>query len=219
MKSRLSVAASAAVIAMFLVSVYPAFGQPALPDKAKAWEYVGNTQCKVCHNSKEEGQQWTVWKGMEHAKAFQTLASDKAKEAAKAKGLTKPPQESPECLRCHVTGYDVAKAAAPAKIKPEDGVQCESCHGPSSAHLKDGQTLKFHKDQVGQIDIKANRVAIDENICKGCHNADSPTWNPEKYTLENGQKVGFDFKQASAKIAHKWPEGVIEKKYDGKYPK
>lgn len=195
-----------------------AVSQPVLPDIAKDWTYVSNSQCKVCHNKAEEGGQWDAWKASTHAKAFETLKSEKAVQIAKDLGLAKAPHEAPECLKCHVTGYDAAAAAPPAKIKPEDGIQCETCHGPASLHAKDGQKLKFKPAEVESIDIMAHHIKPDENLCKGCHNADSPTWNAEKYTLEDGSKVGFDFKQAHEKMKHDFPEGVLEAKYSGKYP-
>jgi hypothetical protein len=49
--------------------------------------YVGNSQCKVCHNKKEEGEQWTKWKASKHAQAFATLSSDAAKAGAQKKGV------------------------------------------------------------------------------------------------------------------------------------
>jgi cytochrome c peroxidase len=193
--------------------------QPSLPDAAKGWTYVGNTQCKTCHNAKDAGEQWNVWKKTAHANAYQTLLSDKAKEIAAKKGLTVPPNEAPECLRCHVTGYDPQKKAAPDKIKMEDGVQCESCHGPSSAHIDVAKKLFTNKALIESVDIVHTHVIPDENTCRGCHNQDNPTYNPERYTLPDGSKADFDFAQAYEKIKHNWPEGYIEKKYEGKYPK
>lgn len=168
-------------------------------------DYIGNDQCKVCHNKKPEGAQWSVWKEMNHANALNALMSDEAKKVAEEKGLPKPPHESPECLKCHVTGYDVEKMAAPAKIKHEDGVQCETCHGPGSAHVTDGREVMFKKKTAAEIDWMANLKKVEEALCRECHNEESPTWNPEKYTLEDGSKAGFDFEQAKAKIAHPNP--------------
>jgi ABC-type molybdenum transport system ATPase subunit/photorepair protein PhrA len=71
---------------------------------------------------------------------------DKAKEVAKVKGLEVPPHESPACLKCHVTGYDVKLKKHPIKIKNTEGISCESCHGPASDHLADGKTLRTKKD-------------------------------------------------------------------------
>ena len=107
--------------------------------------YIGADQCKVCHNKKPEGAQYSVWKEMKHAHAFDALKSDAAKKIAEERGLEKPPHEAPECVKCHVTGYDVEKMAAPSKIKPEEGVQCETCHGPGSDHVADGRDVMFKK--------------------------------------------------------------------------
>jgi hypothetical protein len=199
--SGLAIAAAlafAALITPFFLSESPTFA--AYPEGA---EYIGNAACKVCHNKKAEGEQWAVWKTKDHAKAFETLLSDEAKQVAQELGLDKPPAESPECLRCHVTGYNYEKEEFHPKLKKEDGVQCETCHGPGSLHQKDGQAFLFQKKT--DLDMSANHLKIDANLCKTCHNTDSPTWDPEKYTLESGEKVGFDFEQAKALIAHPNP--------------
>lgn len=169
-------------------------------------EYVGQKQCKMCHNMKAEGEQWNIWKAMKHAQAYTVLLDDMAREVAIAAGVTTPPAESPECLRCHVTGYDAEARAAPAKIALEDGVQCESCHGPASLHLDDGKQLKFATgDNKPDIDLSAHIRRPNEETCLECHNDENPTWNPERYTTESGETTDFDFEQATARIAHPNP--------------
>lgn len=169
-------------------------------------EYIGNAQCKVCHNAKADGAQWDVWHSLKHASAYKLLESDEAKAAGEAAGLTKPPAESPECLKCHVSGYDATAGTFHAKLAKADGVQCESCHGPGSLHAQDGKTLKFKPAEAANIDVKANLAVITESTCLACHNDSSPTWKNDRYTLENGEKVGFDFEQAKKKIAHPNPK-------------
>lgn len=205
-------------VLMVLGSLPQAFAQPKLPPEAADWTYIGNSQCKVCHNSAKEGEQYKKWQEAKHSKAIEALKTDRAKEIAAEKGLEKPPHEAPECLKCHVTGYDVTAAAAPAKIKIEDGVQCESCHGPASEHLTLARKLKFKPEMITEIDIKATHIEPTEATCRSCHNEESPTWDTERYTLEDGTKTGFDFRQASEKINHGYPEGAMEEKYGGKYP-
>lgn len=168
-------------------------------------EYIGTDQCKVCHDKKPEGAQFSVWKTMKHAHAFESLKSDAAKKIAQERGLTKPPHEAPECVKCHVTGYDPEKMAAPAKIKPEMGVQCETCHGPAQFHVDDGKAVMFKKKTAEEVDWLANLQKIEEKLCLQCHNDESPTWNPEQFTKEDGTKVGFDFEQAKKIIAHPNP--------------
>ena len=55
-----------------------------------------------------------------------------------------------------------------------------------------------------EIDDSMEMKILIPNVktCLKCHNDESPTWDPEKYTLEDGTKAGFDFEQAFATIAH-----------------
>lgn len=181
-----------------------AHGQEAKP------EYIGHNQCKVCHNKKPEGEQWTVWKSMGHAKAFDALKTDEAKKIAEERGLAKPPHEAPECVKCHVTGYDLETASLPAKIKPEDGVQCETCHGPGENHVTDGRDVMFKKKTAEEVDWMANLMEVTEENCRECHNEESPTWDTTRYTLEDGSTVAFDFELAKEKIAHPNPTKAEE---------
>lgn len=171
----------------------------------KPADYVGSDQCKVCHNKKPEGEQWNIWKTMKHAKAFESLKSEAAQKIAAERKLPKPAHESPECLKCHVTGYDEAKAAPPARIKLEEGLGCENCHGPGSLHIADAKDVVAKKKTADQVDWKAHLATTEEARCLECHNEESPTWNPEKYTKADGTKVGFDFEQAKKLIEHPNP--------------
>lgn len=167
-------------------------------------KYVGSQACKMCHADKAAGEQYNLWKDSKHAKAYESLLTDKAKEmAAKAKVET-PPAESPECLRCHTTGYDKAAKSSPAGVTAKDGVTCEQCHGPGSLHQKDGTEIKFKK--ATDVKIGAHVIQPDAKVCEKCHNSESPTWNPEKYTLADGKKAGFDFEQANKATAHYIPD-------------
>ena len=39
----------------------------------------------------------------------------------------------------------------------------------------------------------------------------TPAWDPQRYTLADGSKVGFDYDQAVKAIAHPIPEGYDPK--------
>ncbi len=68
-------------------------------------QYVGAKKCKTCHKKELIGNQYGAWEEAKHSKAFETLKGEKALELAKAKGLTGPPHEAGECLKCHTTAY------------------------------------------------------------------------------------------------------------------
>jgi hypothetical protein len=55
--------------------------------------------------------------------------------------------------------------------------------------------------------VEKGLVLQSEEICVECHNDESPAWDPERYTLADGTKVGFDYDQAVEEIAHAVPEG------------
>lgn len=169
----------------------------ALPRGAFAQEktFVGNSLCKGCHNKADRGEQWNKWKASGHARTFELLASPEAKAVAEKLKLGKPATEAPQCLKCHVTAFDEKTGAPVAPLLKEDGVQCESCHGPASLHVSGGK-----KSKSGDKSPRIMRG--DEATCKTCHNAKSPAWKPDRYTGVDGKKTGFDYVQASAKVAH-----------------
>ena len=151
--------------------------------------YVGAKGCKACHMSPKRGAQFKVWEKSRHAQAYATLASDKAKEIAAAKGIDNP-QESPECLKCHVTGYGADASLFESTYKKEDGVGCESCHGAG----KDFKNMKIMKDPEA---AKANGLIVpDEQVCTKCHNEESPSF------------ADFNFEEKKAEIAHPRPKDL-----------
>ncbi len=173
---------SAAVILSFFFVVF------SLSQKASAEpKYVGVSQCKKCHKKEEEGNQFGKWEKEKHSKAYETLASDEAKKQGKKLGVDDP-QKSPKCLKCHVTGYGEPETKFEKTFKVEDGVQCESCHGPGSDYKKK-EIMKDHDKSAA-----AGLVKPDEKVCKTCHNKDAPTFK------------SFDFEKAVKKIEHKNPK-------------
>ena len=169
-------------------------------------KYVGLKKCKTCHKKELIGDQYGAWQKAKHAKAYETLKSDKALEVAKQAGLSGAPSESADCLKCHVTAYEEGDAMfAKARLDPKNGVQCESCHGPGSLYKKK-KTMSDHDKSVAAGMWEPGK---DEKICAGCHNDESPTWDADD---------GFDFEKRKEEIAHAIPADVkgkyieIEKK-------
>lgn len=155
-------------------------------------KYVGVEACGVCHKNKAKGDQLGKWQESKHAQAYAVLATPEAKEIAKKKGIADP-QKADQCLKCHVTAHGVD----PALIEPaaegkkghrvEDGVGCESCHGPGSLY-KPRAIMKVRAEAVAK-----GLIIPDEKVCQKCHNPESPTY--EK----------FVFAEMAKKIAHPIP--------------
>ncbi len=135
--------------------------------------YVGSAKCESCHSAS-----YKVWKKSGHATAYQTLVQ------------AKPSRNfDPECLACHVIGWD------PAQFTPYEGgywsdektpdlinVGCESCHGPGGNHvaaeLKNDPALQ-KKMQKALVLTKAE---AEKRFCATCHDLDnSPDFKFEAY--------------------------------------
>lgn len=154
--------------------------------------FEGAARCKTCHRKPDQGEQFPIWEASAHSKAYATLASEEAMAIAKEKGIENP-QTADECLKCHVTGHGVAAEFFGSKYSIEDGVGCESCHGPGGDYYKKATMEGIYKGEIDAASV--GLIMPDEETCKGCHNEESPTFK------------GFDFDEMFKKIAHPIPEG------------
>ncbi len=158
----------------------PASSPPALQAAQAANKYIGADKCKTCHSDAEGGDQYTHWKKMDHAKAWDTLATDKAKEIA-AKLELGDPQKADACVKCHVTAFGVAEAEIVKGFDKTHGIQCESCHGPGDRHMKARMRAAMKGDKAA--DMSADEIVMrpPQSTCVGCHNSESPTFQPFCY--------------------------------------
>ena len=157
----------------------------------KKFSYMGVKKCKGCHMTSKSGKQYQKWMAGPHVKAYEELASEQSKEVAAKLGLKEDPQKSAKCLVCHVTAYGVDKELVAETLKIENGVGCESCHGPGSEYYKLSVMKKLAAGTVKPEDV--GYVLADEKLCLTCHNKKSPTYKP------------FKFEEDVKKVAHPTP--------------
>jgi hypothetical protein len=181
-----------AVVAAFASSGF--LGALAEEPEAGTFEYVGVKKCKTCHRKPEQGEQHGIWLKSAHAKAFETLASEEALAEAKKAGIENP-QTSPDCLKCHATAYAVMDDLANQKITMEEGVSCESCHGPGSGFSKKSVKKKVASGEVERASV--GLLEVTEDTCTKCHTAEGNSFYKE-----------FVYEERLEKIAHPIPEVV-----------
>ena len=119
-------------------------------NKDKTSIFAGETACKTCHPEAHE-----KWSTSRHGKAYETLRKiNKAFD--------------PECLACHVVGYNTPGGFISELDTPGlKNVQCEVCHGPGKNHIS---------APMSGFGMKARKA------CKNCHVKNhSPRFNFTKY--------------------------------------
>lgn len=139
---------------------------------AQDYEYIGATKCKMCHNKPATGAQYKIWSQSKHAHAMEALKGDE--------------KNDPKCLKCHSTYYGNDEDLM-VSIKPDEGVSCESCHGPGSGYKSN--TVMKNKEKS----IAAGLIIPNESTCVTCHNDESPHFK------------GFNYDEYFKKIAHPVP--------------
>lgn len=175
---------SAAVV----VAQTPATRPPATPTSPVALtqpqasetpgRYVGVASCANagCHGSTQplnttsvlQNEYYTWLNNDRHAGAYNVLFNERSARIAKNMRLKKRAYEEAVCLDCHTT--NIPASTVSGAVDPEDGVQCEVCHGPASGwrneHTEEGWT---HEQSVarGMIDLRS--LNARGTVCAGCH--------------------------------------------------
>ncbi|MBM3748682.1 MAG: hypothetical protein FJW34_23140, partial [Acidobacteria bacterium] len=157
--------------------------------------YVGARVCGGCHTGKAIGNQYALWLHSAHSRAWAVLARPEAQEIAKISGLRQKPQEAAICLGCHATAAYAEDWEKDETFRPEDGVQCERCHGPGSEYM----TEEVMRDR--EAARKAGLMMPGEQECRTCH-------------IERGSHTAVllsppvDVRKGLAKIAHPLPKNA-----------
>ncbi|NPA36924.1 MAG: cytochrome C554 [Chlorobi bacterium] len=156
---------------------------------AQDYKYIGAAKCKMCHNKPAKGEQYNKWKAAPHSKAMLSLKSEKSLAYAKEHGIADPSKDA-KCLKCHSTAGAVDPSLR-AGIRIEEGVSCESCHGPGSVY----KSMSIMKDR--EKALQNGLIMPTKEVCEKCHNKENPFYKP------------FNFEEFYAKIAH--PDPTLKK--------
>jgi hypothetical protein len=153
-------------------------------------KYVGSKTCEDCHTHAAE-----VFNKTPHASATETLVS----------GTSPPRIYDPECLSCHVTGWEPQKQipfeSGYLSLKDTPnliGNGCENCHGPAAKHaavengqvqvadkerqqLREALQLKIVKNEGNKKDQVYKEGGVVD-MCMKCHDLDnSPDFDFQAY--------------------------------------
>ena len=141
-------------------------------------KFVGSETCGNCHTKAFE-----VWKASEHFTATESLVHPPNDRSMI------PRHFDPECLSCHVTGWNAKSyfpyASGYTSLKETPmltGSGCENCHGPGSKHVA-AENGEVDVDDELLKELRAQMrlpLAEAKNRCLDCHDQDnSPEFQHE----------------------------------------
>ena len=181
---------SGGILMIFCLAGSLIFARPGGERKAK---YIGAEMCISCHRADSLGNQFRRWLGTSHSRSWVMLQGKEAKKLAREMGI-EDPQKSPLCLKCHAPAFRDTSLWCKT-FHPEDGVQCEACHGPGSIHAE------FMRKQMEVGKGKMSEEAMlpkpsgGEKFCLTCH---------QRAPHPMGE---FCYKKAWKRICHPLPKG------------
>jgi len=214
--------ASAILLALLALGAWQLGGAPAAPvssavQESTSSQYTGPGSCAStsCHGSvkpRDETRvlqnEYSIWVVRDkHSKAYSILAGPVGVRMARILGLGDP-QRAPRCLACHA--LDVPAAERARTFDLNEGVSCESCHGPSSQWLgrhttKEWQSLSgAEKARSGMYDT--DDVVRRSEKCLTCH-----LGTPEKFVDHELIAAGhpdlyFELDSFSAVMPRHWKQ-------------
>jgi len=133
-------------------------------------QFVGSAACAACHESAYE-----VWKETPHHEATHSIAFPTERSSI-------PRNFDPECLSCHVTGWNPQNYFPYASGYQDYDVSshlhgngCENCHGPGSAHVAaENGDVDLSSDQIEKIRKSMQLPLADaQDHCLKCHDLDN----------------------------------------------
>lgn len=129
-------------------------------------QYVGAAACMNCHGGDEHSRPAITWMQSRHGHAYWRLGSDWSLFLARLRphyaDLTDPISDH-RCLLCHVTGHQDDDALFTESFRREEGIGCESCHGPGSLYM-DPEIMTDRGAFLAN-----GGIVPTESTCRSCH--------------------------------------------------
>ncbi len=152
----------------------------------EAGDFIGAVGCSssLCHgggpapvtnqvvvvDGRRKRNAFSIWRGRDaHAKSWATLATERSNRMSGSLGMGKA-QDTARCTECHAPLQAVSASRLGPYARVDDGISCESCHGPAREWVRTHTRLDLsHAQRLGlgmrDLDSLYNRA----NNCVSCH--------------------------------------------------
>src|SRR5258708_4635693 len=140
-----------------------------------------------------------------HAEAYAVLLTPVGQRMGRLLKLDSKPELAQKCLLCHALSVPQERRAK--SFDTNEGVSCESCHGPASGWLgphTEGKGSYERSLQLGMVDTR-NLMARTEK-CLGCHLGDSEKFVDHEMIAAGHPDLYFELESFSSVMPRHWKE-------------
>ena len=190
-----------ALIALALMATASALAAPpTLPDESRH-RSLGVASCasSLCHGSVQpwrEGRvlqnEYVTWSRSDrHARAYETLLTERSAAIARKLGLAQPAHEAGVCLACHA--HNVPSARRASGVVLADAVGCEACHGPAERWIK--PHVEPHASRAKLLPLGLYPVwdpMARARLCLGCHFGDAQKLVTHRMMAAGHPRLSFE---------------------------
>ena len=190
-----------------------------MPRSKAQWLGAGSCASAACHNSNglkgALGSEYTTWIVHDiHARAYKVLHNKRSHDIVDelpldqkvdSKGHVRKPYELGLCLNCHVhRDYDNAEAAGEhhPRFSKEDGVSCESCHGPAGSWIDGHYRTDWDRQRMWPTRSLVERV----KSCTPCHVGAKDMEVDHDLIAAGHPRLAFEFSAYHALMPHHWQD-------------
>jgi hypothetical protein len=211
-------------IAASLVAAFLMMAAPARSQAESVGRMTGVASCagSTCHGRMEgdgnivRQDELKIWQEPSapsgaHARAYAVLNNGRSRFIAKNLGLANA-ASAPMCLGCHAT----AGATQAGAVRLDDGVGCESCHGPAGGWIASHYAGVLNAPSAG-AEMRAKHVAnlsaglkkledpvVRAGVCADCHfgSAKDGQFVNHRMMAAGHPRIGFELDLFSQLQAH-----------------
>jgi hypothetical protein len=218
MKRRARIGRTAAAAWLGLVAL-PAAAQEAPPpgtlgaEPPAAGRYQGVASCASsnCHGATRPQDAYPVlqnefhtWsRDDSHSEAYIVLLGERSTIIARNLGL-RAPEQAQRCLDCHALTPPAGAVAG--RLEIEDGVTCESCHGPASGWLEGHRSEGWsHADSVATGLRDLRDPAVRAGLCMSCHVGTAGREVDHELIAAGHPALVFELDNYAAAMPPHWP--------------
>jgi hypothetical protein len=157
---------------LLLLALLPRGAEGATEPRLRAAHFTGQQSCASsgCHGGGTGKNQCLIWQKKDaHSKAHAILSIARSKAIAEAVGITDAAKDG-RCTICHSPLQSVPAERMASGFTPEQGVSCETCHGPAEPWLRFHTRLDISRDQRLAAGMREMRDLYNRaNTCVACH--------------------------------------------------